>query len=80
MTWGTESQMEAWHQDASLNGWIMPFAPWWKRLPVVRHVRVVWHSWRLHRHNAIVRQMGMIPTGYDEWTLFGIWHGLERKP
>lgn len=71
--------MKDWRADAFLYGWIMPFAPWWKRLPVVRHCRFLWHSILLDRHNDMVREMGLIPTGYDEWVLFGIWHGMERK-
>lgn len=28
-----------WVQDGLDNDWAMPFAAWWKRLPIIRHIR-----------------------------------------
>jgi hypothetical protein len=73
----TES-MERWLEDGLQNNWQMPRAAWWKRLPGVRHVRAVWHVGRVAQYQAYYRSMGLLPTGYDEWVLWGIAHGMER--
>lgn len=75
-----KDSMKYWREDAEANKWVMPAAPFWKRLPIVRHLRAISHSIGVSRHNALVRSIGMIPSGYDRWVLFGIWHGMERKP
>lgn len=67
-----------WIDQAGRHGWIMPRASWWKRLPIIRHCRAIYHAMGVHRHNTLWRSAGMIPTGYDEWVLHGIWHGKER--
>lgn len=67
-----------WREIGERNGWRMPPSPWWKRLPVVRHVRVLWHSYHLVRHEQIARSLGMIPTGADAWVLWGMLRGLDR--
>ena len=71
---------QKWVEDGREFDWIMPVAPWWKRLPIIRHARFLIGSVRVSQHNAFYRDMGMIPTGYDSWVLCGIWHGMERKP
>lgn len=71
---------EYWLHNAARYGWVMPSAPWWKRLPLVRHIRY----WRLFfavlEHERFCISLGKIPQGYDRWVLYGIWHGMERKP
>lgn len=62
------SNLDKWLLDMNQNKWIMPFAPWWKRLPIVRHVRAA--ALKIKVENR---------TEYDEWVLYGIWHGLERN-
>ena len=68
-----------WHEDGAAHGWTMPRVPGWWRWWGVRHVIAVWSARRVSRHNAFYRGLGMTPTGYDRWVLFGIWHGLELK-
>ena len=68
-----------WASDGIRNGWTMPSASWWKVLPGIRHCRALWHFTELERHDRFYRQLGMIPTGYDRWVLYGIWHGLEPQ-
>lgn len=68
-----------WLQDGECRGWKMHSAPWWKRLPVIRHVRAFLLSIGLDRHNDFWRAAGRFPTGEDEWRLWGIYHGLERE-
>jgi len=69
--------MSRWRQMGKDCRWSMPSVPGWKRLWGVRHVRVIWHGYWLDRHNAVSRSLGMVPSGYDDWVLYGIWHGLE---
>lgn len=66
-----------WVQDGVENDWIMPIAPWYARLPLVRHIRTILLKIAVHRHYT--QGIGSIGlrTGYDEWVLYGIWHGLE---
>jgi hypothetical protein len=67
-----------WRADGVRYGWVMPTAPWWKRLLVIRHFRAAWGHHQVHRHNDLFAHMGLIPTGYDAWVLYGIARGLER--
>jgi hypothetical protein len=69
---------ELWLEDMRENGWMMPYAPWWKRLPVIRHFRAAMHRVRVEQHNAFWTAAGRIPTGYDSWVLYGIARGYER--
>ena len=64
----------AWQRDKIQNGWELPpkAGPVW-RLPVVRHVRAVWHAWRIEDHYA--RMPVGIRTGYDEWVAYAISRG-----
>ena len=68
----------AWRLDAMRNGWLMPRAAFWKRFPVIRHMRYFLIARRVSRHEEIWRAVGAIPQGYDRWVLYGIWHGYER--
>ena len=67
-----------WLRQSEENGWMMPRAAWWKRIPIIRHVRAIVSAIAVSRHNTLWQAAGMIPTGYDEWILHGIWHGMER--
>ena len=68
-----------WLDDGKRFGWEMPCAPWWKRLPLIRNIRFVFGSVHVARHNRFYRSIGLIPTGYDHWVLYGILYGLERS-
>jgi hypothetical protein len=74
------SDMEYWIEDKQRNGWEMPVAPWWKRLPVIRHIRASYFRVKVARHNAFYLSIGKIPTGYDSWVIYGIAKGMERRP
>lgn len=68
---------QAWHQDGVTQGWRMPPAARWKRLPVVRHIRAMMAALAVDEHEHIWRAAGLIPTRYDQWVLYGMWHGLS---
>jgi hypothetical protein len=73
---------EIWHEDAARHGWVMPAVSWWKRLPVIRHVRFAVLMRRAFKYRAITAALGLGIGGlpqYDRWVLFGIFHGYERK-
>lgn len=70
---------ENWMQDKAAYRWEMPRTAFWKRRPVIRHVRFILHSYSVSKHNAFWSSLGAIPTGYDRWVLYGIWHGMERS-
>lgn len=73
------SRHQDWLAQGERCGWRMHGAPWWKRLPIIRHIRALWHSWRAyHWHRYGPGSIG-IPTGYDNWVIYGIWYGKERK-
>lgn len=74
-----DDKREAWLQQAERNGWKMPVAPAWKRLPVIRHVRAIWCAIQVERWYSSGPGMIGVRTGYDDWALWGIWHGLERS-
>ena len=68
-----------WLADKAQWGWEMPCAPRWKRAWGVRHVRAAYHAFRLGSHEEfVVRCLGMVPSGYDRWVLYGMWRGFER--
>lgn len=71
------TDLERWHQTRADCGWSMPSAPFWKRLPVVRHIRTWWGMYQISRWYSQGPGLLGIPTGYDNWVLFGMWHGLE---
>lgn len=72
--------MSEWLRQQKKYGWQMPTAPWWKRLPVVRHIRAIWIMWQIERWYAYGPGSIGIRTGYDDWVAYGIWRGMERKP
>lgn len=63
-----------WIKTGINNGWSLPSSPWWKRLPIIRHVRALFLAYCVERHERAWSGIG-IPTGYDQWILFGLWHG-----
>lgn len=72
--------MDYWHHNEAKYSWVMPSATWWKRLPLIRHVRYWRRFFAVQEYEQFWLSLGIIPTGYDRWVLFGIWHGLERRP
>lgn len=76
-TEGGRTDVERWWFDGGKNGWEMPSAPRWKRLPIIRHVRAIFGAIMVERWYHSGPGLIGIRTGYDEWVLFGIWHGLE---
>jgi len=66
-----------WLADCRDNRWVMPSAPKWKRLPVIRHLRASLLTFDVLRHEMFCSRMGLIPNGYDRWVLWGIAHGYE---
>jgi hypothetical protein len=70
---------ELWIEDKVRFGWEMPYAPWWKRLPVIRNIRGALMTSQVNKHNKFWASMGSIPSGYDRWVLYGVYRGWERK-
>ena len=70
--------IQEWREIGARNKWKMIKRPhWFLRLPIVRHVWVFILCGRVARH---YRRMPIgIPTGYDEWVLWGIWRNLWEK-
>lgn len=75
----TDKDYWEWLEKGRRNGWHAqrPKAAPWKRWPVIRHARSIilaagMARWYTHGPG----QFG-IPTGYDEWALYGIWKGWE---
>ena len=52
-----------------------PLASLILRLPIIRHVRTLWHLVGAARHQAAWGSMGYLETGYDDWVLAGMWRG-----
>ena len=74
------TELAKWQKNGIEYDWRMPSAPWWKRLPVIRHARAAWAKFRVECWYAYGPGFIGIRTGYDDWVVFGIWHGQERKP
>lgn len=53
--WGKESQ------------WTVPEVSVWKRLPGIRHLRLLYRRVTIEKKDD---------TGYDEWVSWGIWNGF----
>lgn len=70
---------ERWERDRVQRRWRMPTSSRWKRLPGIRLIRFVWHSYRLVRHQAAFSGLGMWSSGYDEWVLYGIARGFDKE-
>lgn len=67
-----------WQATGERWGWVMPAAPAWKRLPVIRHLRAVWAKVLIERWYSIGPGSIGIRTGLDDWVVAGIWLGKER--
>lgn len=67
-----------WRAQGLRNKWKMPTASLWRRLPVIRHFRAIAAALGAAQWYANGPGMIGIPTGYDDWVLWGMWHGLER--
>lgn len=65
-----------WHEQGERNGWTLPPRPFMYRLPIIKRLRYAWD--RLHLDEWYSAVPG-IPTGFDEWCLYGWWHGLSRR-
>lgn len=39
---------------------------WWKRLPIIRHIRYWWTMYRINRHYDFWVSMGAIPWGASD--------------
>ena len=50
---------------------------WWKRLPIIRHLRYWWTMYQINRHYDYWRSMGAIPWGAsdDYKEAVRIWRG-----
>lgn len=68
-----------WLKDKNANRWVMPYAPWWKRLAGIRHIRSIFLKWKVEWHYTYGLGIFGLRSGYDDWVLYGIWHGLERN-
>lgn len=69
-------QFFAWEERGRRFGWTAPRpATFWLRLPLVRHIRTIWHRIGVARHEAAWASVGMASSGYDHWMLFGMWRG-----
>ena len=72
--------LDVWRRAQLENGWIMPTAPWWKRLPIIRNIRAACLMWRVESHYSAWGSIGAFGrSGYDEWVIWGIANGFERK-
>lgn len=70
---------DAWEQDRVDFDWQMPVAPWWKRLPIIRHVRAMRTKILIERWYAFGPGTMGLRSGYDDWVVTGMWHGKERE-
>ena len=69
-----------WKEDAAKNGWTMESVAWWKRLPIVRHVRCAYLTIQAQRFRKMTHSMGLGIGGMpqkDSWVLYGIAKGYE---
>ena len=69
-----------WIDDAVENGWVMPSVAWWKRAPIIRHIRHGYHMIQAQRFRKMTRAMGLGVGGlpqYDSWVLYGMVKGWE---
>ena len=65
-----------WLRSGEMAGWLPPSAAglaW--RLPLIRHVRSIWHLAGVVRHDMAGTNSDFIRSGYDDWALFGMWRG-----
>lgn len=73
------TDMERWEKKRIEFEWVMPSASAWKRLPVIRHIRTWWGMYQVYRWYSSGPGVIGLRTGYDNWVLFGMWHGKERS-
>lgn len=75
----TQKGILDWREQGIEYGYTMPKSSWWKRLPIIRHIRTIKTMIAVEWHYS--RGMGSIGirTGYDDWVLWGMWRGLEEK-
>lgn len=65
-----------WLEDGQRREWTLPpAAPWYLRAWLVRHVRAFVVAWRIDTWDRAWREVGLIPTGYDQWVVYAIWRG-----
>lgn len=74
------NEVAKWELSGAEHGWVMPSAPRWKRLPIIRHIRAVRAKWQIERWYSHGPGSFGIRTGYDEWVVFGMLIGKERRP
>lgn len=74
------TDLEKWARDGAEYGWTMPSAPAWQKLPIIRHVRAAWNRWQIERWYAYGPGSIGLRSGFDDWVVFGIWHGKEQEP
>lgn len=72
------SDLEKWEADARAFEWTMPRASWWKRLLIIRHIRALIACVAVENHYSHGLGSIGLRSGYDDWVLWGIWHGKER--
>lgn len=73
---------KAWHEDQIRHGWVMPSATWWKRLPVIRHVRAAYYRYRALEQARFFGRVGIgLGTIHelDAWICYGMARGWEGK-
>ena len=65
-----------WHDDRDQLGYALPRkAAWPLRMPIIRHVRFYWLSWKIEQHYSMGPGSIGLRTGYDEWVLYAVWRG-----
>lgn len=67
------SKHQEWHDQAERNNWYLPPRPFIYRLPIIKRFKYCWDMMRLDQWYSV---MPGFRTGYDEWCLYGWWHGL----
>ena len=73
------TEIEEWKKQGDECGWEMPNASAWKRLPFIRHIRTIFLKFKIEQHySSGIGYIGL-RSGYDDWVLFGIWHGMETE-
>ena len=70
---------QAWYEDRARHGWALPAkAAWPLRLPGIRWLRAVYHSWRAERQVDAWARIGIGIAGvsaYDRWVVYAIAKG-----
>ena len=78
---GINNSMRRWLDDQEEEGWVMPRAVWWKRLPLIRNVRSLRFHLLIHRLAWEYGKVGIglgTPNQRDKWIVYGIAQGKER--